>query len=152
MCITEKDKIGESERSGLGNNLNTNKDGDDYTPPPPYPRMFNDRPDSYCCDSLKYVLENHLGYIQYDARFKEFVFVHPSGEFVMGEITYCPWCGTNTNSLRDLYNKKADEYMLSGLLRGLEVREYWHILARDLSPEETMRLIDNERSKKKGDS
>lgn len=120
--------------------------------PPPYPRMFNDWPDSYCCDSFKYVVEDHLGYIQYDTSFKAFVFVHPSEKFVMGEINYCPWCGANTKSLRNLYKKKADEYMQGGLLRGLEVREYWHILARDLSQAETMRLIDEERLKKKGEN
>ena len=151
MCINEKESNDEFEGGRLDSHINNSEECSDEGPPP-YPRMFNDWPNSYCCDSLKDVLENHLGYIQYDGRFKEFVFVHPSGKFVMGEITYCPWCGANTNSLKDLYNKKADEYMLSGLLRGLEVREYWHILARDLSPEETMRLIAKERSKKKRDN
>ena len=148
MPIKAKENNDELESDVFDSDLARARDRD-AEGPPPYQRKFNDRPDSYCCDSLKYAVEDHLGYIQYDARFREFVFVHPSGKFVMANVIYCPWCGTKTNTLRDLYAKKMDEYIDAGLLKWVEVIEYWPILALDLSQEKTMRLIEAERAKKK---
>ena len=117
----------------------------------PYEKSYPDRPTTYCCEALKYRVEDDkLGYIQYDSWLKEFLIVHPTG-FPVGWLTYCPWCGAEIRSLRWLYYKKAKEYVGEEIIDDIdEFQEHWPIISQCFDQETTMRLIAEVKAKKQG--
>ena len=47
----------------------------------------------YCCESMKYTIEDPRICIKYDQRYKEF-YVETKESVVIYVINYCPWCAT----------------------------------------------------------
>jgi len=102
---------------------------------------------------LKYTLEdNSVGCMQYNGRMKELIITHPFGG-ELAQLQFCPWCGTATGSLIDLYYAKYDEYVddYELLENKDEFDEHWPIIAQGLPLAETMRLIDEARGRAAGD-
>ena len=155
MCSQPKENNEEYKGEELANVASSNQDPAEPYRIPAYQRRYNDRPASYCCQSLTTAVEGGLdgtwlGYIQYDGWLKEFVIVHPSGHPV-GCIKYCLWCGAHVGAGRELHRKKRLEYARAGLIKtSSEFDKYWPIISEGLDQEETMRLIQAERLKEKG--
>ena len=57
----------------------------------------------YCCDQMRFFLDEKKVAIDYDPRFREYaIHLYTSRAFQL--ISYCPWCGFRLpSSLRDLY-------------------------------------------------
>jgi hypothetical protein len=99
-----------------------------------------DSPDSYCCELMEDAVEE-LGCIQYQALIKEYTIVSDEGYGVL-PLTYCPFCGADVTSQRDLWQEKYIDYvLLRQCLTFEELERHWPIISQGLSIEETMRLI-----------
>jgi len=78
---------------------------------------MNDRPVTYCCDSIKYHLEQFFkkpndvdSIINYVARFDEYGIPIRDGGASFIQINYCPWCGTKLPpSKRDEWFRKLED-------------------------------------------
>ena len=56
----------------------------------------------YCCDSLKYALEDESIPVQYVSKFREYGIRVLDGGSSYLSIEFCPWCGAKLpTSLRD---------------------------------------------------
>lgn len=105
-----------------------------------------ERPASYCCQGMGDAVEE-MGYIQYEERERQYIFVNNEGRTVF-LISHCPSCGTHLPSLGDLMNSKFLEYVAERkVLTGEDFDRHWLIIREDLPFEETMRLIAEERAK-----
>lgn len=51
-----------------------------------------------------------LGYIQYEARIKEYTFADVDG-FPLLHLDHCPWCHADISSLRALFFDKQFDYV-----------------------------------------
>lgn len=87
------------------------------------------------------------GYIQYEEREKQYIFVDSEGEAVL-LISYCPFCGTDITPLGDLMDDKFFEYVAEReALTEEDFDKHWFIIREDLPFEETMRLIAEARAR-----
>ena len=99
-----------------------------------------DRPSSYCCELMEFAIED-TGYIQYEERERQYIFVNAKGRAVL-LISYCPFCGAHIPGLGPLMEDKFFEYVVNGeALTEEEFDRHWPIILQDLPMEETMRLI-----------
>jgi hypothetical protein len=98
-----------------------------------------DSPESYCCELLEDAVEE-LGCIQYRALLKEYTIVNDEGYAAL-PLTYCPFCGADVTSQRDLWHEKYIDYvLLRQCLTFEELERHWPIISQCLSFEETMGL------------
>ena len=100
-----------------------------------------DEPEGYCCISLEDAVQN--GEITYHPHLEEFR-LYPAEGKRASYINYCPWCGESVISLRGLRCEKMFEYEN---LNDEEFDRFWPIIAKNLSKEETMRLIAEEKAR-----
>ena len=109
-----------------------------------YIKYYHDIPKQYCCRAMKEGVEG-IEFIQYYERFDEYTFSSYNG-YALSKLRYCPYCGTEIESLRALFIVKKHRYRKEKGWRLGEVERYWEFYRQGKSEEEAEKIVEQERN------